>query len=113
MDKLEYISKEWLDENLLGDSEDHWYINITTNETRPITVMVFNSSEIKDGWCIALWDEADEFVIYEGKDYTIERFKQLCFVLSGETFEESAEYVKKHKTDEYNFNNLLQKYKLE
>lgn len=75
------ISKEWLDKNL--NFSGHWFTKDIGSKYRPLKIIVHNSSEVKDGWYIALWDESEEVVIYEGKNYTVKRFKRLYLALSG------------------------------
>lgn len=75
------ISKEWLDKNLMFSG--YWFTKDIGSKYRPLKIIVHTSDEIKDGWYIALWDESEEVVIYEGENYTIKRFKRLYFALRG------------------------------
>ncbi len=78
----ENINAEWLTRNF-NNSDGSWYLNASTDEVRPIKIIVLTSGEVKDGWYISLWDGADEIVIFDGINYTINRMMQLYSVLSG------------------------------
>lgn len=57
--------------------DDAYWLNCQASEYRPLQMRILKSSEHPNGWYIALWDESEEIVIFDGEEYYLHQLENL------------------------------------
>ena len=77
----EPLTEEWLKKFSFYEGAEHYYINASNNQVRPLKILIRIS---ESGFYISLWDESEEIVIFEGKKYYVSQLQNLYFAHKGE-----------------------------